>query len=205
MIAIEESASRITAVCEGPVGGKPVRFDGDAMICTIPFSVLRTVALPALPAEKRRAIDLMQHTSLIRTYLQTSVPAWNLGDLTFTDRMPMLVSAAEQRHAGTTKGLIEVYVSGRYARALQALPKKERIERVLDEVESLSPGVRAVYENKFAQYCWDEDEWARGAYPWYLPGDVTSMLNPVTALGIALLVRTAPFGFATIPVASVPK
>lgn len=175
VVEIEQKGSRIAAICRGENG--PERFEGDEMICTIPFSVLRALKLPEMTREKRRAIDLQRHTSVFRAYLQTSAPAWALADITFTDRLPMLVSPAERRHTGTTKGLLEVYVAGRYARALQALGKNERIERLLDEVEALSPGFRARYENKYAAYCWDEDQWSRGAYPWYGPGEVTSIAS----------------------------
>jgi monoamine oxidase len=173
VVAIEETGSTIAAVCGD--GSRLGRVEADEMICTIPFSVLRTMTLPPMPREKQRAIDLLQYTSLVRLYLQTSSPVWKGGELTFTDRMPMLVSRADQRHAGTSKGLIEVYISGRYARALQALPDAQRVDRVLSELESLSPGVRAAYEKKFAIHCWDEDRWAGGAYPWYLPGDMTAL------------------------------
>lgn len=175
VVAIEETGSGIAATIRAERGAKAERFEGDEMICAIPFSVLRTLKLPDMPREKERAIDLQQHTSVFRAYLQTSAPVWALKDITFTDRLPMLLFAAETRHPGTGKGLLEVYVCGRYARALQALDKTERIERLLDEVEALSPGFRAAYENKWAVYCWDEDPWSRGAYPWYGPGELTSI------------------------------
>jgi len=172
---IVESASGISAICDGPRG--PEQFDGDKLICTVPFSVLRSISLPTLPRAKQRAIDLQQHTSVTRVYLQTSAPVWgkSLGNLTYTDQLPMFIYTANVLHT-TTKGLLEVYISGRFARAVQSLAVPDRIPRVLDEVDAIAPGVKAAFEVG-VEYSWDEQPWSRGAYPWYMPGDITGFVR----------------------------
>ena len=54
----------------------------------------------------------------------------------------------------------------------------ERIYSSLALVEKVLPRVRGEFEVG-ATKCWDEDEWARGAYAWYRPGQMATLLPHV--------------------------
>jgi monoamine oxidase len=53
-----------------------------------------------------------------------------------------------------------------------------RVNSVLGLVEKVHPHIRLNFEVG-ASKCWDEDEWARGAYAWYKPGQMTKLLPHV--------------------------
>lgn len=179
VVAIQADEDSITAICETAAGTQ--RYTADYCICTIPFSVLRGMdVLMPLTRPKRRAIDQLQYTSLTRTWIQTKSPTWNeqgLPGLTFTDLSVMFVAAANQ-YQNTTKGLLDVYVTGRNARMLMAKDRDDRITRTLEGLDEICPGLSTGFEAAVS-HCWDEDPWARGAYPWGQPGDVTTLYPQV--------------------------
>ena len=51
----------------------------------------------------------------------------------------------------------------------------DRITSTLDQLSPLFPGLRENFEQG-ATKCWIEDEWSRGAYAWFRPGQMTSLL-----------------------------
>jgi monoamine oxidase len=148
------------------------------MICTIPFSVLRSVELRVrLSAAKRRAIDLLQYTSVTKIFVQTTTPVWerkSLAGMAFTD-LPVMFVATPSTYLRSKKGVLEAYASGRNARALQAMSPEHRLQAAVAALEQIYSGVRAEYECGVS-ICWDEDEWSRGAYPWFHPGDMAALL-----------------------------
>jgi monoamine oxidase len=173
VIAIEHDDHSISARCRD---GRT--FTADRMICTIPFSVLRGVELRVpLSAAKRRAIDLLQYTSVTKIFVQTTTHVWKdqgLAGMTFTD-LPVMFVATPSTYLGSKKGVLEVYASGRNARALQSLSPEHRLEAAVAALDQIYPGVRREYECGVS-LCWDEEEWSRGDYPWFHPGDITTLL-----------------------------
>lgn len=153
----------------------------DRVVCAIPFSVLRRVRVtPELSAEKRRAVEEMPYTSVARAYLQTRSRFWLGEGLTgsaTTDLSNMLVfdGAPGQQ---PERGIMEAYFAGPQARRLTAMREGERVLSTLGLVEKVHPRVRREFEVG-ATKCWDEDEWARGAYAWYRPGQMSSLLPHV--------------------------
>lgn len=153
----------------------------DRVVCTVPFSVLRRVKVsPDFSPEKRRAVDEMPYTSVARTYLQTSSKFWLEEGLTgsaTTDLSNMLVFDGAPGQT-PRRGIIEAYFAGPQARRLTAMREPERVLSTLALVEKVHPRVRREFEVG-ATKCWDEDEWARGAYAWYRPGQMSSILPHV--------------------------
>ena len=153
----------------------------DRIVCAIPFPVLRRIKVsPGFTHEKRRAVDEMPYTSVSRAYLQTSSKFWLEEGLTgtaTTDLSNMLVfdGAPGQQ---PKRGIIEAYFAGPQARRLAAMREPERVLSTLALMEKVHPRVRREFEVG-ATKCWDEDEWARGAYAWYRPGQMSSLLPHV--------------------------
>jgi monoamine oxidase len=161
--------------------GAPVSLAGDALVCAVPFSVLRRMDIsPRFSAAKQQAIDQLPYTSVARTYLQTRKKFWleeGLSGSATTDLSNMLVFDGAPNQAGT-RGILESYMAGPQARQVTALKEGERVGSVLGLVERVLPRVRQNFEVGTTK-CWDEDEWARGAYAWYKPGQMTSLLPHV--------------------------
>jgi monoamine oxidase len=153
----------------------------DRVVCAVPFSVLRRMKVsPDFTPEKRRAVEEMPYTSVARTYLQTSHKFWLEEGLTgtaTTDLSNMLVFDGAPGQA-PRRGVIEAYFAGPQARRLTAMRESERVLSTLALMEKVHPRIRREFEVG-ATKCWDEDEWARGAYAWYKPGQMSSLLPHV--------------------------
>jgi monoamine oxidase len=153
----------------------------DRVVCAVPFSILRRMKVsPDFTPEKRRAVEEMPYTSVARAYLQTSSKFWLEEGLTgsaTTDLSNMLVFDGAPGQS-PRRGVIEAYFAGPQARRLTAMREGERLLSTLALVEKVHPRVRREFEVG-ATKCWDEDEWARGAYAWYKPGQMASLLPHV--------------------------
>jgi monoamine oxidase len=51
----------------------------------------------------------------------------------------------------------------------------ERLAAALEGMAMVYPRIRDQFEGG-ASKCWDSDEWSRGAYTWFKPGQMTSWL-----------------------------
>jgi monoamine oxidase len=153
----------------------------DRVVCTVPFSILRRIKVsPEFTPEKRRAVEEMPYTSVARTYLQTASKFWLEEGLTgsaTTDLSNMLVFDGAPGQT-PRRGILEAYFAGPQARRLTAMREPERVLSTLALMEKVHPRLRREFEVG-ATKCWDEDEWARGAYAWYKPGQMSSLLPHV--------------------------
>lgn len=174
VVRIEQDANAVRAVVK--TGGAHRTLSADYLICTLPFPVLRSVEIvPALPAEKRRAIAELQLTSVARVFLQTRTRFWEsqgLSGLVLTDRpwsvFPRTPDPASRR------GILESYSAGVEARRI-AKVRESPLSLTVREAAAAFPELPDQFEGGAAKL-WDEDEWARGAYTWFKPGQMRSLL-----------------------------
>lgn len=162
-------------------GGVRTGLAADRLVCAVPFSLLRLIHVsPQFSAGKRQAIEQLPYTSVARTYLQTRRKFWldeGLSGSATTDLSNMLLFDGAPNQPGA-RGILASYVSGPEARRLTAMREGERVSSALGLVEKVHPRVRQSFEVG-ATKCWDEDEWARGGYAWYKPGQMSSLLPHV--------------------------
>jgi monoamine oxidase len=78
-----------------------------------------------------------------------------------------------------TKGILGAYASNDVARRITALSEAERLRSFVDGAETVHPGAKAHFVRGIT-HCWDEDPFARGAYAWFAPGEMTE-LGPAMA------------------------
>jgi monoamine oxidase len=151
---------------------------GDYVVCALPFSVLGRVAVsPEFSEGKRRAIRELPYTSASRVYLQSRREFWTsegLGVSAYTDLPAMAIVNSTLNQPGA-RGVIETYTAGEQARRVTAMKEAERVQFALSQVEKVYPAIRKNFEGG-ASVCWDEDGWARGAYSWFKPGQMTELL-----------------------------
>jgi monoamine oxidase len=183
VVRIEQAADgkQLTVICQK--GNEFPRFTADCVICTIPLSVARDIEIAVeLPRELRIAIEAMPYTSVTRVFVKTRTRFWqrlNLPPNAFTDLAGRMINEQSAAQPGT-RGILESYTAGAQAREMQALDPRDRfmsaarticaVYPVADPEEELTDG---------SSYSWDEDPWARGAYPWLRPGELARFL-PVT-------------------------
>jgi monoamine oxidase len=162
-------------------GGARTSLAADRLVCAVPFSTLRLIDVsPQFSAGKRQAVEQLPYTSVARTYMQTRRKFWldeGLSGSATTDLSNLLVFDGSPNQPGA-RGILEAYASGPDARRVTALGEAERVSSTLALVEKVHPRVRQNFEAGVTK-CWDADEWARGAYAWYRPGQMSSLLPHV--------------------------
>ena len=187
VIKIERDASSVSVLCRQ--GGATNRLTADHLICAVPLTVLRRIEVsPPFSPEKGRVIEQHSYESATRVFLQARGLRWQgdgLSGFGFSDHpeaiwRPTFNQSSGQIASGQTAGrdILVSYLSGAQARRVAAMDKDERITSTLDRFEKIFPGLSENFEGG-ASVCWDEDEWARGAYAILKPGEMFSLLPHV--------------------------
>ena len=145
----------------------------DRVVCAIPFSVARKLSVdPPFSPEKRNAIENLQYESVTKVFLQTDRRFWTgQGDSGFavTD-LPLTEVWDIGSSQPSPRGLLMSYTTGANARRLAEMTEAGRIQSTATQMEAIHPGFNAHYEGG-SSYCWDNDEWARGAYSYLSVGE----------------------------------
>jgi len=176
VVKIEHDAAGVRVVCSRE--GSRQTFAADYLICAIPFAVLRNVEVsPGFSPEKRQAIAQLGNTSVVRVFMQTRKRFWldeGLSGAATTD-LPIMTAYDKAHYLSGKRGMLEAYVAGERARSLALMTSGARLNFTVGQMERILPAIREHYEGG-ASVCWDEDEWARGAYAWFKPGQMESLL-----------------------------
>lgn len=158
--------------------GVPQMLAADRLVCALPFSVLRRIEVsPRFSATKQRAIDQLPYTSVARVYLQSRKRYWEtagLGVSAYTD-LPLMTIINSTFNQRGSRGILHSYMAGAEARRVAALTEGERLSFAVEQVEKVYPGMSKNFEGG-ASVCWDNEEWARGAYSWFKPGQMTELM-----------------------------
>jgi monoamine oxidase len=163
VVRIEQDATSARAVVTQ--NGKAEILTADRILCTVPFSVLRNIQLPAdFPAEKLKAIKEQRYDAVSRVYLQTKSRPWEAQRLNGFAMTADLVEVWQPtwNQAGR-RGIVMTYARPGAAEPIAAMKEGERIASAIKQVDSFLPGVRDNFETGTSK-CWTEDEWARGAW-----------------------------------------
>jgi monoamine oxidase len=159
-------------------GGARSAIAADYLVCTIPFSILKGIEVsPGFSVTKERAIRELRYTSATRVYLQSRREFWKsegLGISAYTD-LPVMAIVNSTLNQPGTRGILDSYMAGEHARRVAGMKETERLDFTLNYVERVYPGIRKNFEGG-TSVCWDEDKWARGAYAWFEPGQMTDLL-----------------------------
>jgi monoamine oxidase len=182
------------------VAGRDEPLRADRAIVTLPFSVLRRVAIePRLPAGKRRAVEELPYASLSRVVLQVRGREWLPKGANGFARTDLHSEILLWTHAQQgPRDLVGVYIKGKASQALGELDEAARVRFTVGHVDAVFPGFAAHVEGGQSR-CWDEDRWARGAHAFTLPGQMTTLMpgiaDPVGRLHFAGEHTTAYHGW----------
>jgi monoamine oxidase len=164
-------------------GGAVRRWSADRVICTLPPTVLGGIEVsPAFSPARRHALATLRLTSVTRVLVQTRTRFWQAQGLppaAVSDLPIQWVSDATLGQPGR-RGILAADLGGAGARRLAALPAGERLREVLGSLDRIYPGVRSEVETA-TLVDWDADPWARGAYAWFRPGQLTALLPTLVA------------------------
>ena len=161
--AIDQSGPRVRVAVQG---GR--EFTGDAVISTIPFSVMGDVAVtPAWSAGKQRMFREMEWDKTVKVVVQTRTPAWlakgvHGWPMAGGDRPWERVIDITGNEPGG-RGNVFFYLNGSNAEALLARPRDTRAQTTVDQFRSDMPDLfdEVMLVRDFA---WTEQPWIRGSF-----------------------------------------
>ena len=144
--------------------GRQQTMAADNVLCTIPFSVLRNIELPALSSQKRDVIKNTRYDAVARVYLQTRNRVWEekgLNGFAFTSGAIEIWQPTWNLPG--PRGILMTYARPGEAERITKLKESERIATTLKQLDGMFGGLSASFE-RGATKCWTEDEWSRGAW-----------------------------------------
>ena len=150
----------------------------DYAVCTLPFTVLKNLTvLPAFSEEKQQAIRDLKLTPVTRTYLQFRRRIWEESKLDgygITDLNIQNTYSPTLTQPGP-RGILASYTGGQRALDFGAMSESERQDVVLRGMGKLFGNVAKPFEHGISQV-WHEDEWAKGAFTYFEPGQMATLL-----------------------------
>ena len=180
------------------VGGRSVQSDHDAVVLTLPFSVLRDVKLDAsleLPAWKRYAIKHAAMGDNSKLMVGFNRPYWYIqhgsSGTGFGDRSHLNATWESNAYNGNEhRAVLTTQVGGTLARSLDAGNVQKGAKTFLDQLESALPGAHQAAQRTasgkvvaFAQN-WSRNPYSKGAYSHARPGYFTMIAhNEAKAVG----------------------
>lgn len=162
VVKIEQDAkeARVNFLTEG----RRQTLTADSVLCTIPFSVLRDLELPALSSRKKNIIKSTRYDAVSRVYLQTRNRFWEekgLNGFAFTKGAIEIWQPTWSQPG--PRGILMTYARPGEAERITSLKENERIATTLKQLDAIFGGLRENFERGFTK-CWTEDEWSRGAW-----------------------------------------
>jgi len=158
--------------------GQRQTLSADNVLCTIPFSVLRNVELPALSSNKRDLIKNTRYDAVARVYLQMKTRSWEdkgFNGFVFTANAIEIWQPTWNQPG--SRGILMTYARPGEAERITNLKENERIATTLKQLDGMFGGLRETFE-RGATKCWLDDEWSRGAWGFVGFGSYPSASTP---------------------------
>ena len=173
---IEQDQNGVTVTYSNSDGIQTIT--ADRVICTLPFPVLKDIEVsPAFSEDKQRAINELKLTPVTRTYLQFRTRVWEQAGLSgygLSD-LPIQNTYSPTLTQEGKSGILTSYAGGQRAQDLSAMSESDRQSFVLRQMGNLFGGLDSGYEGGASQI-WHEDKFARGAFAYFEPGQMTTLL-----------------------------
>ena len=168
---IEDDGRQVTVRCEGGA-----EYRAAHAVCALPFTVLRRITFdPPLHGSQWEAVAKLPSQSMTQLYFAHKSEFWEADEYApslFTDTTAGMYSAIRN---GSDPGEItgfSAWVMGRNAAWLDTLPPEAAGARIIEEIEAVRPAARGQLEF-IGRQCWGADPFARGAWAYFRPGQIT--------------------------------
>lgn len=149
-------------------------------VLAIPFSALREIAVtPSFSAEKQRAIHDLPYFPGTRFLIQSRSRFWReegLNGYARTDQ-PLEIWDSTYDLSGP-RGILGVSAGGDAARRALVMPPAASVAFAQGLVATSFPGIRTEFE-RGAVFRWTEDEWSRGAFAVFHPGQMSALMAAI--------------------------
>jgi monoamine oxidase len=146
------------------------------VIASVPLGVLRGIAIdPPLPAEQAEAFARLPSQPLTQVYFAPKSAFWERDGFApslFTDSRAGMIAASRNGANPKEVTSIAAWITGDTAAALDGLPAADAGRAVSDEIARIRPAAKGQLEF-VALHSWGADAYARGAWAYFRPGDVT--------------------------------
>ena len=173
---IEQNENSVTVTYSNADGIQTIT--ADRVICTLPFPILKEIEIsPTFPEDKVRAIKELKLTPVTRTYLQFKTRVWEQAGLSgygLSD-LPIQNTYSPTLMQVGKNGILASYAGGQRALDLSAMSEGDRQTFVRREMGNLFSGLDSQYLGGVSQI-WHEDQFARGAFAYFEPGQMTTLL-----------------------------
>lgn len=176
-IAQERSQVRLAIVH----GETVEQVSADRAVLALPFSVLRQLELgDAFARHKRALIAALRYESVTRLLVHTRTRFWLQGGLDGSANTDLPVGAVRDFSAGQagTAGILGGDATAAASRRLSAMTEGERVHAGIENLGRVFPEVTAASAGG-SSVCWDNEPYARGAWAYFGPGDMSSMFTQV--------------------------
>jgi monoamine oxidase len=144
-------------------------------ICSIPFSVLRRVAIdPPLEGPQAAAVAELPHQAISQVYLAPKRPFWEddgHAPSLFTDSLAGMITAVRNGSDPNKINHLSCWVIGPHAERLSGLSEAEAGKQVIGAIERLRPAARGQLE-LIGLKDWGTDPYAGGAWAYFRPGQI---------------------------------
>ena len=156
------------------------RHRAKAVVCSIPFPVLRHVAIdPLPPPPQRRAIHLLGAKPITQFHLLPKRAFWEddgLSPAMWSDGISGSILANRDLENPARVTTLTVWCSARTARYLDRFPQAEAGRLVIAEIERLRPAARGALQMA-AVHSWERDPFAGGTWAIFGPGQVNEFVR----------------------------
>jgi len=161
--SIRQEPQQIEVSVENATGQH--RIAADAVICTIPFSVLAKIEIvPALSLAKRSILAQMRYTTATKVAFKTRKRPWEREGLSGFAQLDTMAEIWSPRgNDQGESGVLQLYQQGELATAMDAMGAVDRHAFASGTIERVFPGTTEIIDEVF-EYSWQRDPWARGAY-----------------------------------------
>lgn len=195
VIAIQQDGKRSAAIYTKR--GEQHRKEGDFVLCTVPFPVLRRIdASPAFSPRKQRAMRQLHYESATKVLAVTKRRFWETDDgiyggSTSTDLPPQgtfypsdNASAKDPTVSAQASVFLASYAWGTAAQFVDRLPPAERATFQVDQLSRIHPQLaeRGMVKKSVA-WSWDDHRWSGGAFVVPAPGQRTLLADAASSEG----------------------
>jgi monoamine oxidase len=149
---------------------KDAKFTCDAVICTVPTASLQKIKFtPALPLVQQKAAESLIYSRIIKNSVLYDERFWEADNFSLvTDETSHYYFHSTQKQAGK-QGILTAYAIGDKADVLASQDDKRRMEIINNDLIPFNANAPKLARG-IASYAWAKDEFSKGAYALYRPG-----------------------------------
>jgi monoamine oxidase len=149
---------------------KDGRLTADACLCTVPTASLQKIKfIPRLPLVQQRAAESLIYARIIKNSVLYRERFWEADNFSMvTDATSHYYFHSTQKQPGT-EGILTAYAIGDKSDVLASQDSPRRMEIIARDLVPFNPKAPEL-SRAIASYAWQRDEFTKGAYALYRPG-----------------------------------